>query len=361
MRLAQLCVLVWLAASLSWAQTWTLEPSGTSASLRGISVVNRDVAWASGTGGTWVRTVDGGATWTAGVVPGAEALDFRGIQASSAQAAIVMSSGKGKQSTIWKTEDGGAHWILWYTNEDADGFFDAIVLPRSKLSRITSGLVLGDPVDGSFALFSLDSAAHPDSNHASRVLSRIPLPPALAAEGAFAASNTSLVMHDRKIWFGTGGPSAARVFRSTDEGQHWNIATTPLASDGPGAGIFSLAFRDGLHGVAVGGDYTKPAAAAHNVAVTNDGGRTWTEPAGTHPRGYRSAVAWLPDRGIWVTTGPSGSELSRDAGQNWTPFDPGDVNDGAFNAIAALSSEACWAVGPKGRIAKLEFASPSKR
>ena len=76
------------------------------------------------------------------------------------------------------------------------------------------------------------------------------------------------------VWFGTGAAARARVLRSTDRGRTWQIAETPLAA-GQTSGIYSVAFRDALHGVVVGGDYSKETEAVDNVAVTDDGGRTW--------------------------------------------------------------------------------------
>ena len=60
---------------------WVPQPSGTTARLRGLSVVDERVAWAGGAGGTVLRTVDGGRTWQRRVVPDAEGLDFRDIEA----------------------------------------------------------------------------------------------------------------------------------------------------------------------------------------------------------------------------------------------------------------------------------------
>ena len=102
------------------------------------------------------------------------------------------------------------------------------------------------------------------------------MPPALPGEGAFAASGTCLVVGaDGHAWFGTGGAKVARVFRSTDRGRTWTVAETPLRAGSPSAGIFSLAFWDADHGVAVGGDYKQPEEAGGTVARSSDGGRTW--------------------------------------------------------------------------------------
>jgi len=60
------------------------QVSGTTQLLIGISPVNENIVWASGTGGTWVRTIDGGTTWQAGRVPGADTLQFRDVHAVDA-------------------------------------------------------------------------------------------------------------------------------------------------------------------------------------------------------------------------------------------------------------------------------------
>jgi photosystem II stability/assembly factor-like uncharacterized protein len=59
------------AASAAKAPTLTPQTSGTTNRLQAISPVSPRVAWASGVGGTFAVTTDGGTTWRAGVVPGA--------------------------------------------------------------------------------------------------------------------------------------------------------------------------------------------------------------------------------------------------------------------------------------------------
>ena len=140
------------------------------------------------------------------------------------------------------------------------------------------------------------------------------------------------------------------MFHSNDGGRHWDVAGTPLRHDGAGAGIFSLTFADPLHGVAVGGDYGKPADAVGNVAVSSDGGRTWDAPGGAAPNGNRSAVAFLAGRKVWIAVGTSGSDISSDGGKSWKPFD-----SGPYNAIGAAGGDAVWAVGPGGRIGRMQW------
>ncbi len=332
-----------LVASVAVAQTWVVQPGGTSASLRGVSAVGAKVVWGSGTNGTYLRTTDGGAHWQAAVVPGAEQLDFRGVHGVDEKTAYLLSSGPGDKSRIFKTTDGGSHWTLQFTNPDPKGFFDAIAF-----WDLRRGIVLGDPVGGRFVILTTDDGGE----HWLRQSG----PAALPNEGAFAASNTCLiVMGMRDAWFATGGSGAARVFHSNNSSRTWTGATTSIRNNGAGAGIFSLAFADARHGVAVGGDYTKPNDSAHNITVTSDGGRTWNASTGQHPSGYRSAVAYLPARHMWITTGPSGSDVSTDDGNNWTAFDTA-----AYNAISFLSSGEGWVVGPNGRVAEFR-ATPGRR
>ena len=96
MRLTWLSVLV--VAEMAVAQSHTIQNSNTAENLRGVSAVSTKVVWASGTHGTYLRTLDGGATWTASQVPGAEALDFRDVEAFSVDEAYLLAAGPGDQS-----------------------------------------------------------------------------------------------------------------------------------------------------------------------------------------------------------------------------------------------------------------------
>jgi photosystem II stability/assembly factor-like uncharacterized protein len=316
------------------AQSWTPQMSNTTASLRGVSVVSDKVVWASGTKGTYLMTKDGGATWAAATLPGAADLDFRAVHAWDEKTAILLSIGTGEKSRIYRTKDGGGEWSVLYTNPDPKGFFDAIAFWDAY-----HGILLGDPVDGHFVVMTTDDGGEN--------WKREKTPAAEPGEGAFAASNSCLfVIGTHEVWFGTGGPKGARVFHSSDGGKKWSVSATPIRNDSKSAGIFSLAFLNPLYGIAVGGDYSKPEDAAHNIAITEDGGKKWTTPEGS-PGGFRSAIAYLADRKIWLATGTSGSDVSTDKGKTWKQFDKGN-----YNAMSFILSYAGWAVGPKGAIAR---------
>jgi len=322
--------MIWMFG-LVLAQSWIPQESGTTASLRGVSAVDSKVVWASGTKGTYLRTTDGGATWRAATVPGAADLDFRAIRAFDDKTAYVLSIGPGEKSRVYKGT--GDQWKLMFTNPDPKGFFDALAFWDA-----THGILLGDPVDGHFVIFTTDNAGE--------TWKRQKTPAALPNEGAFAASNTCLIVRGtREVWFGTGG---ARVFHSTDAGETWSAVKTPMRNDSASAGIFSLAFSDARHAIAVGGDYNKATETTGNIAITGDGGKTWS-PSNNGPGGYRSAVEYVADRKMWIAVGTSGSDVSIDDGKTWKTFDSGN-----YNAATFASGESGWAVGPKGAIARFK-------
>ena len=97
---------------------WATQSSGTEARLRGLSAVSGQVAWASGTGGTVLRSVDAGRTWVRRPVPDADGLDFRDIEAIDEKTAYLLSIGEGEKSRISKTTDGGATWATSFVNGD---------------------------------------------------------------------------------------------------------------------------------------------------------------------------------------------------------------------------------------------------
>jgi photosystem II stability/assembly factor-like uncharacterized protein len=75
------------AKSQQVGPTVTIQQSGTLNRLQAISPVTPQIVWASGLGGTFVVTTDGGNAWRAGVVPGAEALQFRDVEGVNARVA----------------------------------------------------------------------------------------------------------------------------------------------------------------------------------------------------------------------------------------------------------------------------------
>lgn len=328
---------------------WAPQSSGVTVRLRGVSAVSGTVAWAGGERGTYLRTTDGGRTWQSGVVPGAEELDFRDVDAFDAETAYLLAIGPGDKSRIYKTTDGGRRWELQFTNNRPEAFFDSMAFwDRER------GVAVSDPVGGRFLVISTV-----DGGRTWKEAPAAGMPPALEGEGAFAASGTCIAVGPGgRAWFGTGGPAGARVFRSTDGGLTWRVSRTPFAG-GKAAGVFSILFLDARRGVVVGGDYTKEAEARDNVAVTNDGGRTWRRARGRPPGGYRSCVARLDSKraALLVAVGPSGSDYSADAGDTWRALGP----EGFHSLSFARGQSSGWAVGERGKVARGPVFSPAPR
>jgi photosystem II stability/assembly factor-like uncharacterized protein len=350
MRGMRLLLLLLLFSSPAEAQWWKVQTSGIDTNLRGVSAtyaadakgVPVPVVWASGSNGVILRSLDAGQTWQRLHVAGGDALDFRGIVAFNATTAYVMSSGEGEKSRIYKTTDGGETWKLQYDDKRKAFFLDALACWSGN-----ECLALGDPVDGKFLLIGTTDGEHWNP------LPSDSMPAALPAEGAFAASNTSLALGVHgEFFFATGGP-AARVFHATDLGRSWNVTETPVAHGKPSAGIFSIVhryFADTRQPgtlLVVGGDYQNPTGSDRVCAYSADKGKTW-QLSGQGPGGYRSAVGAL-DSLTFFAVGPTGEEISRDKGAHWKHTD--SLN---LNAVTFLDEKHGWAVGPKGTIAIFE-------
>jgi photosystem II stability/assembly factor-like uncharacterized protein len=329
MRAALTCAL-FLAATYTW---WNVLPTGVDANLRGIAVVvhrSNTIVWATGSQGTIVRSTDAGQTWSPVHVEGAEKLDFRGVQTFDGKTVYVMSSGEGEQSRIYHSKDSGSTWELQYTDKRKEFFLDALAC-----SDDAHCFALSDPVAGKFLLLSTTDGAH------WKELPQDHMPAALPKEGAFAASNSSLLLYDKaEIYFVTGG-GAARVFHSKDLGQSWSVKETPMSAAKASQGIFSIV-RAGDALVAVGGDYSEPQKAEKTAAYSSDEGETW-HLAEEAPAGFRSCVDTY-DAGF-VAVGPSGAETSHD-GIHWTKIDSPDLN-----AVTFINGKG-WAVGAKGVVAQ---------
>lgn len=328
---------------------WQIQESNTKARLRAVSAVNDKVIWASGTQGTFVKTTDGGKTWVAATVAGAEELDFRDIQAFDEKTAVLLSIGEGEKSRIYKTIDGGKSWQMLYKNTNPKAFFDGIAFWDKN-----HAIAFSDPVDGHFLIITTS-----DSGKSWQVVPSDKIPLSIAGESAFAASGTSILVEGKQnVWIATGG-TTARVFSSTDGGKSWTVADSPIVSGKDSTGMFSLAFKDAKNGIAVGGDYKEVDKTEKIVAITNDGGKTWklveernlTAPLLSHPTGYRSCVIYTQKakRALFIAVGPNGSDYSLDNGQTWQ-----NISQEGFHSVS-FSNSAVWGVGENGKIGKLEL------
>ncbi|MFE0880049.1 oxidoreductase [Streptomyces smyrnaeus] len=325
---------------------WSDKDSGSTERFRGLSAVSRSAAWVAGSGGSVLRTTDGGRTWRDVSPPGAAGLELRDIETFGTRGAVALAIGAGDASRVFRTEDGGAHWRETFRNTDPAAFYNCVTFFDRR-----NGLIVGDPVDGKFRVL-----ATRDGGRHWRPLPSDGMPAARQGEANFAAGGQCLTSAGgRHAWFATGGAETSRVFRTTDRGRHWRAAETPVPAAAPARGVFALAFRDPGHGLAVGGDYRPGQPSPRASAVTGNGGSSWRVSARPVPA-YRSGVTWLPHTGrAAVAVGPTGSDLTVDGGRNWRTFD-----HGSYDTVDCAPDFGCWAAGEKGRVARLEVrATPT--
>jgi len=330
---------------LSAVETIAEQVSHTTALLQAVSAVNDSVVWVSGHRATWVRTTDGGRTWVPGSMTGPDStLQFRDVHAVDADTAYLLAAGPGDSSRIYKTTDAGRSWQLQFVNRDPKAFYDCF-----DFWDPTHGVVVSDAVNGRMIVMRTEDGRHWD---------RVPddgMPAALPGEGAPAASGTCLVVGGRSAaWFGVEGAASARVYRTSDRGSHWSVAGTPIVS-GSNSGIASLAFRDERHGLALGGRLLDPGDRSDStVALTADGGATWTLVSRPTFSGAVYGAAPVPAlAGYYVAVGPKGLDWTDDEGLHWK-----SGSTAAFWAVGFASHHAGWAVGPGGRIVRLAFELP---
>ena len=320
----------------------TEQESGTQVLLQAISPVDDTVVWVSGHGGTFLRTINGGRNWSARVVPGADTLQFRDVDAFDANTAYLLSSGPGTLSRIYRTDDGGDSWELQFMNEHPDGFLDCMAFWDSR-----RGVVYGDAIDGElFVLRTEDGGAS---------WARVPaggLPPAQEGEGGFAASGSCVTTGSRgRAWIATGNAARARVLLTEDEGRTWRSILVDVAS-GPAAGLTTIDVLDDVRGIALGGILGEDTTHVDNVTLSSDGGRTWILGGRPDMAGPVYGSAWVPgaDTPTVLAVGPAGADYSLDGGLTWRA-----AARVTYWAVAFVSPDSGWAVGPGGRITRLAF------
>ena len=339
--LATAYTLVALTPSPLHAQ-WTAASVNVRASFRGLSVAPDGTIWLGGTHGTILRSTDAGSSWETDSIAGASSFDLRGVAAIDSRSAYAMVA-KADTGRVYKTTDAGHTWRLQYRDERKGVFLDGI-----ECWDPSRCLAAGDPIDGRFLVI----ATQDGGTHWAQ-LATADAPTAIAGEGIFAASASSVVIGSGgRAWIATGGGQAARVWRSSDYGAHWQVSATPLTAGTASAGVFSIAIcRDGRV-IAVGGDYRAPKQTGSHVAVSTDDGATWIagDPKQVTPYLSGATCAALLGKTIIVAVGPDGSFISSDA-QQWVR-----VGTAGFNAVAVARMFAV-AAGDTGAVAHAPLAS----
>ena len=311
--------------------------SGTKTSIRGLSVVNDNVVWVSGSNGTVGKTTDGGKTWDWMRVDGFEKSDFRDIEAFDGATAVIMAVAE--PAYILKTNDGGKTWKVVYENKTKGMFLDAMEFWNEQ-----AGIVVGDPINGKFFITRTF-----DGGDTWQDIPFDKRPDADSGEACFAASGTNIRPLDRdEVVFVSGGTMSRLFTKNAPE-------VLPLIQGKETTGANSVAVWDNkkLNGgkkmIVVGGDFNNASSNEKNCYYTNDGGKTWNAPD-TPPHGYRSCVEYISKNSV-VSCGLNGVDYSSDAGQDWKW-----ISKESFNVCRASKiGTAFYLAGNNGTIGKLTW------
>jgi photosystem II stability/assembly factor-like uncharacterized protein len=298
----------------SYAQRIETLQQGKPTSIRGLSVVDDNTAWISGSKGNTAITTDGGKTWNWQQVKGFEKADFRDIEAFSDKEAVIMSSGT--PALILKTTDGGINWQVKYRNTDTAYFLDAM-----DFSDKQHGFVLGDPINNKFVM--LETKDGGETWNAFKTL-----PDALPGEAAFAASGTCLRVDHDEINIVTGGSNSRWLICHniiTNPSTGWSYSDLSIKHGKPSQGAFSISIQP--KPVIVGGDYQNDhltdSTALYFHDVTYLG--YWLKLAKTPPAGFQSCVEYISGN-TFLSTGTPGSNITTDGGKTWTKIDATSYN-----------------------------------
>lgn len=316
--------------------------SGKRISIRGLSVVNDNIIWASGSGGSVARSTDGGNTFNWMKVPGYEKNDFRDIEAFDSNTAIIM--GITTPAVILKTKDGGKNWKKVFEDTTKGAFFDAMDFKENL------GYVIGDPIGKKiFIAQTMDFGdswkifdTGDDDDTANLQIEK-------EGEAFFASSGTNLKIYkegdEAKFMFASGGKSS-RFYIPSDE----VARSLPIIQGKESTGANSIDFFNSKQkGIIVGGDFTKDSISANNCVLftATEDDISFTIPQ-TPPHGYRSCVIYLDEKNL-LTCGTSGIDISKDGGMNWEL-----ISKESFHVCQkAKKGKAVFLAGSNGRIAKL--------
>ncbi len=318
------------------AQTlqWQNIVPQTDASFRGLSVVDDSFAWVSGSKGWVGRSTNGGNIWSFQQLKGYEKCDFRSVYAFDKNNVVIANAGS--PAFILVTHNAGTTWTKVYQDDDSLAFFDGIDFWNKK-----SGIIYGDPKDGHINILKTS-----DGGQTWHELPQKSRPAMAKGEASFAASGTTIRCSKHGgVAIATGG-AVSRLLVSENRGRRWKSLPTPIIQGQSTTGIFSFACWNKTKMVIVGGDYKQDTLRKNHIFCTKNGGKQWFAP--TAPtRGYRECVNYINKQTL-LATGPTGSDISYNGGENWQPAN----DEKQFHCIKkARKGTTIIAAGGAGKIA----------
>lgn len=315
------------------AQTVKIITEKTGYSFRGLSVVDQNTIWVSGSNGLVGKSLDGGNNWNWMTIKSHEKRDFRDIEAFDDKTAIIMAVAE--PSVILKTEDGGANWKTTFTDSTKGMFLDAMDFRKNG-----EGTVIGDPVNG--ILFVAQTI---DFGESWKIIESAHLKEVKNGEAMFASSGTNIRMINNSTpLIITGGQVSRLWFKN-------KILNIPIIQGCNSCGGNSVAYKSSLfHGrkiVVVGGDFTNHNQINQNCILSNNFGKNWNSPT-VPPHGYRSCVEFITSKKL-VTCGTSGVDISNDGGYTWKM-----ISNESFHVCRKAKSGSAVFLAGKDKIAQLE-------
>ncbi|HEX4876689.1 MAG TPA: oxidoreductase [Chitinophagaceae bacterium] len=335
---ALICLMLFVASAKLGAQpSVEILTSGTNSSLRGLSVVNDNVIWVSGSKGTVGRSSNGGKTWKWITVKGFENKEFRDIEAFDATTAVIIAVGE--PAYILKTIDGGENWKVVYENKEKGMFLDAMEFWNEK-----AGIVIGDPINGRFFI-----SRSFDGGNTWQDIPFDKRPIADSGEACFAASGTNIRVLDRDEAVFVSGGKRSRLFMRDKAIQLPVIQGKETTGANSVAVWDKLKLKGGKRMIVVGGDFMSDSSRLQNCSYTHDGGLTWETPR-TPPHGYRSCVEYFSKADLFAC-GLNGVDYSADSGKNWQW-----ISKESFHVVRASKlGAAIFLAGEKGKIGKINW------
>jgi hypothetical protein len=310
-------------------------PNPNGVSFRGLSVVDAQVLWVTGSKGVVMKSLNGGKTWQSFALKGFENDDFRSIWAFSADEAIIANTKS--PGYILKTINGGASWDTVYKNEHPKIFFDAMVFNGNE------GFIFSDPIDST----KVKIVRSTDKGQTWKTIANRPY--LQDGEYGFAASNSILCRNDSVLYLATGG-IRARLWSFHIAMDEWSVINLPLLQGEDSQGCFAMDRSPNGRFIFVGGDYKNTNQRELHCSIGLLRSNLFFKPSQS-PLGYRSGVAFV-NKSNWVCCGTNGIDISTDDGMNWKSI---SKSRNVHTVKAIPNSSMAYAIGATKYLYKVAF------